>query len=461
MKLPLQNLRVYIFFSSILGLLCPTAIYSAPQQPIKAGPIWAASWSNVSQQCENIIPMIWVTETSSPAKIALKSRTKPKGQAVLFLRNWARKLLKYPEDACRTPTGNLTKYPSPWPTTAVSEWKSLTTQFFSDYKHANGRLDLLILDYEGTLANWVLSDQHLLAIQQDPRSNKLKAQLGFRNFLRINRWQKGNKTYLAWNAIMHKQVCQALNKAIFNPVQGFYPTAKSCNYGGYISTQKHAIPDLNGHKQYRIAYCGTHGSRSFYGRINQLAKKKLDNQSEYGQSPFAVLRWHLNSMRAIKRSSNVPFLPWISHKDYHRSAFRDTPYYEELIYHLALSGIDAFLYWNPRAKDKQIRLEQQSVYDADDLLLDRCLKNINAIVQQEPRSCISLDPIPWNQTLLATGMRIGKSRVLWRISTPPGIRRIKVFPTNQIISIDEGMGAWFETQYNAPIAFELIRAHYD
>jgi len=387
--------------------------------------------------------MVWVKKDTDPAEAAAASREKPEGLAAVFLWDMAREVLAHPEDGCRTPEGELTGFASPWPEKGVAELKRRAVEFFGAYKAAGGRLDFLVLDYEGGLSNWHLKPENIRAIGADPRSAVLKAELGFDDVEKVVNWRQGLE-YLTWNAVMGRLVCDALNRGLFDPVRELYPAVKASNYGAVIVTKEKVVPDLNGHLQFSLGYCGTHGSQAFYGHIGQLAGKRLAGDREYGREPFAVLRWELNGMRAVRRSSDVPFQPWVSHKNYENSAYRTNDYYQELMYHLALAGAQDFLFWNPgRWRDDQ----DASLFRTDehDRLFDACLTTLNGKLGDAVRSCVTLDPIPWDSGIIATGMRLGDEKVLWRVTVPAGRKSVRVAPKGEMLDLQGGLGAWYES----------------
>lgn len=281
------------------------------------------------------------------------------------------------------------------------------------------------------------------------------ARSGIKDINKVIDWRRGTD-YLRWNALMGKLMDRAFNHGLFEPVAKLYPEVKSSNYGGYIVTENNAVSDLNGHLQFSLAHSGTHNSTSFYEHIGALANQRLDGKEAYGRSPFAVLRWHLNTMRAAIRSSGDPIMPWVSNKQYGKSVFRDNPYYEELIYHLALSGADGFLYWNPNSREAH-----QNPFglmdDEQDRLFDRCLRTINEHIGQQPRQCITTDPIPWDRRLLITGMRIEEDRFLWRITVLAAVEKIEVGDVLRRIDLNGAVGVWHETRTPQVPRIKIVR----
>lgn len=434
-------------------VLVSHAIGDEGRSQVSAGPIRALSWSKVPPDCATVTQMIWVSAKTLPEAAAKRSLSKPAGMAGIFLRHMATELFRHREDYCRDQDGSVTEYSSPWPEKGIQTTKHHIEWFFRRYQAAGGRLDWLILDYEGGYTVWHRKRHHIRAIWNDPRGATLADEIGTTNINRVV-FRRGDD-YLKWNAVMGKLVCRALNAAIFNPVKNIIPDVKSCNYGAYVMSRENVVPDLNGYRQFLLAHCGTHGSASFYGRIGKLAGIRLDGKRPYGRSPFAVLRLHVNRMRAIKRSSDVPFMPWVSHKTFPESVFQDNDYYQELIYHLALSGVDGFLYWNPHpwkaGQDPSGWADEEQ-----DRLFHRCLASVNERLNGPARRCATLDAIEWDSALIVTGMRVGDRRVLWRITARPGVTRVQVVPSGQTIELAGRVGLWYESPEGPAIQFKVI-----
>ena len=240
----------------------PTAIATPPPADALRGPVHAFSWNRVTRDCVNITPMMWVTSRSDPRYVAYLSRSRPPGRAVYMVDALVESLLYHPQDAPRTLDGELTTYFTPWPTQGIETVKNNMTTFFSALAEHRGRADWIVMDNENYVSSWSLSRDHLLAIQNDPRSVELKQQLGFDNFTSIYSYRI-SPNYITWNAVLHKMVVNAINTAAFEPVQQLFPDVKGANYKSYILTPEEVVPGPNGHLQYYQAHVGTHNSTSF------------------------------------------------------------------------------------------------------------------------------------------------------------------------------------------------------
>jgi len=455
-----------------------------PSKAAKGKPLHAFSWEPPAPGVENITGFIWIDLSddpkarhpyaSSPEKTAERSRRLPDGCAAVFI--WkGHDVLDHPEDCTRGPDGALTKFQSPWLDHGVARVKARVTAFFTAFKQAGGRLDYLVLDYEGGLSNWCMKPGQVDAIFADPRAAALKTSLGFGSASALQDCSpppyslgddlvaavaKGDKPYMKWNRSMYSMLCTALNAAVYGPVKELFPRARASNYGHAAVSDTTVILDGNGHMETGHSGCfGNRGSREFYG-LRQLRSRKLLSGKEYGAQPFDSLRWLLNNMRGFHRSSNVPFSPWVSHKSWPGDAafdycLADNDYYQELLYHLALMEADDFLLWNPAPWHSGQALKEFRK-EADDLLVDACVRVLNQKLGSRPRRCITPQDIPWDSSLLVTGMQLGDDRVLWRVSVPRWDAKVKVLPSGDVLTTGKFVGLWYESLPGQDISFELV-----
>jgi hypothetical protein len=423
--------------------LAGAVIAPAHSERVVQGPLVAFSWSKVPADCHWITPMVWVSKTSDPVALVAESLTQPPGRAAIFIWDLERDLLSDPQDVCRTLDGQPTEFLGVWPEHGTQVARERVETFFTAFQKAGGRCDYLILDYEGGYSNWHMTQkraERLAAIAADPRSADLRREMGTDDLAKIA--DLSTKLYLKWNALTGTIKDRALDEAVFGPVRRLYPAAKCSNYGSFIMSPQNIVPETNGHLAWSDSFCGTHQSRSFYGTIGQLQGRVLAGDRPYGNAPFDVLRYHLNTLRAILRSSDAPFQPWISHKAFVEGQFRDNDYYQELLYHLALSGVTDVLYWNPGTWRK----DQDPAgwrTDEQDRLVNQCLADLNARFGDAPRTCVTLQPMAWDSTLIATGMKVG-ARYLWRVTVPPGIPAVRV--KGEARTLDGSLGLWVETE---------------
>jgi len=407
-------------------------------------------WSEPQADCSELTGTVWVKilerDRTDPRAAAKQLQSRSPGEAVIFLWDAGRGLYRHGRDAARTPDGKATRYSSLWPDNGIADTKARVRKFFEEFKAAGGRVDYLVLDFEEGMSNWVLKPEAVRAIAADPRSAPVKKKLGFDFEKILNPWA-GNE-YLAWNALMDALTAQALNKAIFEPVRELFPNVQASNFNMAVLTPENVVPDWQGHLQHSPAHFGTRGSHSMYGEIGLLGERTLAGSKPYGREPFAALRWDLNTARAILRSSNVPFDPWIAPRDWEKSSYQRTPYYQELLYHLALSGAGNFLFWNPR--------ETAGGSDEGDLLLNACVGTIHEKLGRKQRGKATLEMMPWDAEVVATGLELG-DRVLWRISSSSLLRDVRVQPGGPILQMNGRIGRWYESKPGENLKFEVAK----
>jgi hypothetical protein len=338
----------------------------------------------------------------------------------------------------------------------VAANKQRFTEFFTKFKAAGGQMDWFVLDFEGGYSNWHLGggeakEPMWRAIQSDPRFPALAAKLGFDDLMTVCYWP-GKTNYLKWNAVTAGLRDAALQEAIFAPAAALFAGLQGSNYGGEQIDEAAAVPDLNGHRQWsETALMGTHNAPSLYATIGQLGDRTLAGDQPYGRSAMAGLRLELQVVRAIQRCSARPISPWIAWQRYAGdgpksppATIGNTPYWQELVYHLALAGCDTYLFWNPHPWRQDQDPESLSTAK-DEYLLDELLADLNVRLKGEVREPLSKDAIPWDAPVLVTGLRVD-DRVIWRLTVAEGVTEVKALVDGQPLTIPiEGVGAWYRT----------------
>jgi len=436
--------------------LCALLLLGVPARA--AAPAYRSfSWAPVPAECRHITGFVWFNQKSQPAQVAAESLKQAAGRRALFSWDVHRDILNHPADVCRTPDGQPTAFRGVWPAQGTAATRERFDRFFGEFKAAGGQMDLFLLDFEGGYSNWSLGggkDKEPLfrAIQSDPRFAELARKLGFSDLMTVCHWP-GKRAYLKWNAVMAGVVDAALEAGVFQPAKRHYPALLGSNYGSVVMTEANAVPDLNGHFQWSESdLMGTHQAPSFYTWIGQLGDRKLDGRQPFGRTPYAGLLLTLNTLRALQRSSDKPIMPWIAWQRYAGdgpksppATVANTPYYRELVYHLALAGCDTILFWNPHPWSKNQKPEDLSM-PADELLLDGLLADCNRRLAADRRECLTTAALPWDAPLLVTGLRLD-DRAVWRVTAPAGVTKVTVKVDDQPreLAIDDQAGAWLTT----------------
>lgn len=336
-----------------------------------------------------------------------------------------------PEDNCIDPsTGQRTEYFCIWYDFGIEYTRQIFDDFFREYRDIGGQIDFFVLDAEYFPVNWafgsditnVTQQAQWAAIQNDPRFGPVAQQLGFSDLSLVhNYWLHPH--YLSWNQFAMRQVADAINRAVFEPMRRYFPDVKMSNWEGFYQTQEYAIPDYNSHN---ISYChpglycgpgshvGTHQARVFYGELGQISLVwNPGGGGLYEATPFNAFRYNANQMRASVLSSDVPVQPWFSPKSYYphltqNIGFSNSDYYQELLFHVALSGANEFLYWNhPSINPWQI--------NHSDRMMDACLKQIGWLTGYNDRRTLVSELSSWTDNHMLTGMVAG-GRKVWRMT---------------------------------------------
>lgn len=359
----------------------------------------------------------------------------------------------------------LSNFQSPWLHHATDHIKQGMQRFMQGFVEAGGTLDYLILDFEGGLRTWERCGTGLFAaIANDPRwddpahgagGQSLKERLAPHSIQSVCDWGNGNDGYLHWNALQFEITARALNSAIFNVAQEHFPELEGSNYwhSGITESEATHAPDNNGHFQHNPAIFGTHGASNFYGNIRRLSEKayELGRDRPYGHHPFAALRWMVKRARAMWRATEGQLMPWIAFEEWAESELPGTPYYEELVYHLALTGSGPILLWNPQGRDWN---RYGVASDASqERRLDSMLGDVQARIQGDA-ALMTTAEIAWDSEIVATAVKRPSGDALWRVSVPradPYDRRpIEVVvrqegrPTGDTLTIPGGQaGTWY------------------
>lgn len=453
---------------------------SAPRTEPGDWRLQAYSWEPPAPGVRNISGFIWIDLSEEgrhsyaldPAAAAAASRARAPGRAVLFI--WkGHDLIGDPADRLADAEGRPSEVPgarSPWPEHKIAVVAQRVKKFFSEFKAAGGRLDFLVLDQEENLSMWGLNEAQIRAIWDDPRFAPYREKIGDPAAIlgdsrpppyRVgDDWARivaeGDKPYMKWNRIQQELYNASLNRAVYEPVRRLFPDARISNYDSYRLTAADVITDSNGHLIAGLSTLfGNRASPQLYG-YNQFEHRPRMDGTRYGSESFDILRWQINNARAFSRSNPGRFLPWICHKSWpgdvaypHQN--HDNDYYQELVYHLALMGVDDLILWNPApwAASQDVAPFRK---ESDDLVLDACLEILNrSFGGTRPEPLSPLDP-DWNSPLLVTGARLANGRSLWRVTVPAWHTKVRVLPGNHVLETGKFVGLWYEApEGEAPI----------
>ena len=498
MKIPLHEpcrLALLLLASCLMGA-CSENDSKAPQPPASPSPavqdsaakpdapvIMAYAWSGEPGLFNNIVPFVWIDKNTEkdPSALAARTLAQPEGHRAMSCREMHRNIGSDPDDVCRDAQGNPTAYRSVWWDHGVEKVRARFDAFFKAFKEAGGQVDVFALDYEQGVTNWHLRNDpaHFAAIQNDPRFPEVAKILGFDDLVGTVAKYQGSQNYLKWNALMNERRAADLNRAVYEPIRKYFPNVKFSNYGDFHTSPKIEVPEINNHKAYLFGtgtHVGTHQSSELYGRDGQINKRKLDGENIYEATPFNMFLYEMNRMRSMAASSTVPIQPWVAFKPFNESPFKDSDYYQESLFHIGLTGADAFLLWNPRLWSKKQKPEDWGNEETD-RLASQLLHQLDGLVGVPNRKTLTTSFIPWNSDYLLSGMNAGE-RSIWRftpklaagdvaskcvVSLEPatfevGKSRI-VIPGGRVIAPEpvlSSAGVWVEAPANAVPAVEVL-----
>jgi hypothetical protein len=419
---------VILALAIILGAAARPSSGAEGVTAVSENALVAYAWSG--QPKRHVIPMYWVTERRDLADVSLAkaaTETMPDGHRVLFLwRDFVQKIDRHRDDCCRNAEGNLTEIRGIWWDRGAAETAAQVDRWFAEYQRLGGRVNTIVLDYEASLTNWSLGNNaaRYRAIENDPRFESVAAKLGFGGLAPVMNWRSGD-AHRKWNALMEHRQTEYINRAVFEPIRRHFPNVRMANYGYYYNTPTSACPDRNGYEHARFGmgtHIGTHQSAPLYGwlgsarwsRVQGTALERSGDGPEYGVSPFAAFRLSVNRIRSMQLSSEVPLMPWISHKRFQESLLRNNDLYQELIFHAALTGPDVLLFWNPQHQLKTQDPDHFTTPEQEQLLSD-CLVEFNGLAGSG-RGTTLIDRLAgWADDYVLTGMNYG-NQSLWRFT---------------------------------------------
>lgn len=397
----------------------------------------AYSWSEVDESIPNIVPFHWIrrADLGDPERMVERAKAAtdamPAGHRALFLWDLHRDMAWHPEDVvrdrsgapvgCIVPDRPFTPYRGIWWDHGVARASKRVDDWFARFKAAGGSVDVLVLDFEQGFGYWQLYylaereypcglAQYLNALVQDPRFASIPGADRIDDVERLVDWYR-HDDYLRWDAVMHERLAHYIDRVLYEPAAKHFPGIELSNYGYYYQAPALQLPDINGHDQNRYGpgrHVGTHQSRALYGWLANIRDHILDGSQPYRATPFNGFRYAVNAMRAMALSSTVPVSPWVANKEFSQSLLRDSDLYQELILHVALSGIDYLLYWNPLGTDSPAT-------PTSNRLLSHLLTHVDETAGAGHRVPLTQGLVPWSQPYVVTGAMV-RGRRIWRFS---------------------------------------------
>jgi len=417
---------------------------AAPRHQLQ-GPIQALAWEKAPAGTSNIAGLIRVEPGVNPMAIAKRSQESPPGQAGLLLMGWDADVFANAVDRTRDAGGASTGYLSPWFDHGIAATRQKTEKFFQEFSAAGGRADSVVMDMEGGVSYCRVTAAQTQAIFADPRFAAWQARY---NIPGLGAVLAGD--ILNYNAALMDATAQALNQAIFDVATKNFPNVSTSNYDMYAMNQANVVPDSGGYKWVLNSGAGNGGAPMMYGGLHFSA---APDGTPYTNTAYHTVLWETNVLRGILNSSSSNVTPWLAFKGYADSRLTNSPYYDEMVYHLALSGASGFLLWNPHATAGQNPAQFASA--AQDRAFDTLLQTLNSKFKPgiAVRTPITTQQMGWNDPLVVSGVQIGDTGVLWRITAPPGVKQVKVVDTGEVLNLNGAAGVWYESAPGTAVKF--------
>ena len=235
-----------------------------------------------------------------------------------------------------------------------------------------------------------------------------------------NRASRCFSSAMAWDAVMLTRVAAAMDAALYHPFRAAFPAVKFSNYmfrrWRPASTPELTPPARNGalFSMYGTgAINGNLQSHPAYGSMNYLIRNALvatvpglDAFDE--TSPFNAMLYDVNTLRSQKLvPGSAEISPWITCKHQEGSPpstlLYGSVFYDEQVFHLALTGIHSFNAWQPLSSWSEYC---NPAFD-DNLLLSRLLRELNArvgCVSSTSALGLAATLAPWDASFLLSGV---------------------------------------------------------
>lgn len=339
-----------------------------------------------------------------------------------------------PDDAMKDANGKALPGKTPFSEHAEKMAFAKFSDFFSKLKAANAQLDGLFMDFEDGYTMWGASQVDATNAALDPRFLPTLKKVGTSDMAEIyDFWN--HKTYLRYNAVMSAQKDAMLNRAIYKALIQYYPKALCFNDSSWITSEDNWVHDLNGHHAYSrikedmaVTY-GTHDCYEAYGGGYNpgFANQTVDGEV-MGSSRRKSFLHAINEFRAMMRSSNRPVMPIICPKFSWTRPGRSAEslatalgcdLWEEIIFHMAVSGCNSFVYWNPADPyDPNIANPEENINWPDmtfeqqnpllDQALSQCQTNVPHLGQRLDVSYVPYTSTQVRSTLKCKGYSISR-----------------------------------------------------
>ena len=240
-----------------------------------------------------------------------------------------------------------------------------------------------------------------------------------------NAGEKYERSRLVWDTVMRIHLNSYADQWLYTPLQKYYPEAGCSDYQSHDSKswlKLAAVADdgtvMDGGNSVKVGNTSTHSF--YYTRPSGTALKSFSNPAGYNDAyleaePFTGLIYDINFARFMYNSSDTKMIsPWIASYNYkyhgdERVSTAKTPYYTDLIYHLAMFNPQPFLHYNTKSETGG-----EEGWEMISYILNSIIEELNNLAGYADRQPIEM-PLNWNSDYVLTGMYVN-GRNLWRIT---------------------------------------------
>lgn len=355
--------------------------------------------------------MIWMHPTDFAPVVAHRLQGIAPGRRVLFLYHAPQWVWGNPRDLMPK-TGDQ----SPWLANGAVVGRRFANGLFRTISASGKAVDFFVTDDEVGLTNWSTTQSQRAAIAADPRFAPVARQFHLENISKIN----GLSHYdvlRRWNAATRSLINYYFHQAYFVPLKAYFPLAWMSDYDDELVRTRYAnwCLDYNGWSHWEVRPLkGNVQSPALYGNVMQLGWKGRNDGTNpnFKKSSLPAMCWTITDLRGLRRSSDVPIIPWVASRHF-LSAWSNSPYYDEIIRHIVLNtGQTNLLYFNP---------ESPIARHDDDADLSFVLGDLAKHLNHDPHfTTITLDRIPYNSKTLVSGVLLANGSGLFRVTLSPG-----------------------------------------
>ena len=394
----------------------------------------------------------------------------------------------------RSTTGHLI-----WPENEIgnmrTDWLSFLTAIDVSKTDTNGMRianTRILLDNESILtsSNFVMNEPYFDALLLDSRSSapmfgvkSLKTQIGTFTWDNIKCNENGscglngNSDYQVWNKSVEKITTAAISKALLTPFKERYGVdARASNWESNITKFGDGYPEAYGHESYHDNIFGDSANIVLYGWesvqssdawcINASDDTRLKRIDSPGETAF---KWHNNAwnafmvnvqcVRSVKRGLINAGLPntsidaWIPAKDRGgwgdlKVGFVNSEYYDEMVRHASLTGIEFFAFFNDEFGAPITDLINGSAHRAKRIeqfgVINAILVDINDKLGGYTPTTLDDSRISYNCNYIMSGARTATGTYIWRVTPKVPTHNIRL--NNQIITkVGSQIGVWIPT----------------